>query len=124
MALHRGLPGGFLGVEVDASFGGVADLDHGHDVQCSVDAPVAGAGEPMPGLLAGGGIQRGGAVPGGERVAVGEPVDVADVGEQPSRTGGADPGEFHQGGPAGRDQLPPLVVDRLGLLVDSLQLDD
>jgi hypothetical protein len=42
---HRGLAGGFLGVEVDAAaFGGVAELDHGHDVQGSVDPPVGGPG--------------------------------------------------------------------------------
>src|SRR4029450_10575863 len=52
----------FLGVEVGAAFGGVAQLDDGHDVQRWVDPSVAGAGESMPGLLSGGGVQRGGAV--------------------------------------------------------------
>jgi hypothetical protein len=34
--------------------------------------------------------------PGVERVAVGEPVDVADVNQQPGRTGEADAGELHR----------------------------
>lgn len=50
---HRGLPAGFPGVVVGASFGLVAQLDDGHDVQCPVDPAVAGAGEPVALLLAG-----------------------------------------------------------------------
>jgi hypothetical protein len=52
--------------------GGVAQLDDGHDVQRSVDLPVGGAGEPVSHLVAGGGVDACGAVPGGEGVAVGE----------------------------------------------------
>ena len=70
-------------VVVGAAFGLVPQLDYGHDVQDPVDAPVPGSGEPVAGLAAGGRVQRRGAVPGGEPVAAGEPVDVADVGEQP-----------------------------------------
>jgi hypothetical protein len=88
---HGGLAGGLLGVEVGAALGGVAQLDDGHDVQCPVDPAVAGAGESMPLLLSGGGVQRGGAVPGRELVAVGEPVDVAHVDEQPSVSGSKTP---------------------------------
>jgi hypothetical protein len=58
----------------------VAQLDDGHDVQRPVDPAVAGAGEPVALLLAGGGVQGCGAVPGREVVPAGEPVDVADVG--------------------------------------------
>jgi hypothetical protein len=36
----------------------------------------------MPVLVAGGGVQRRGAVPGGEPVPVGEAVDVTDIGQQ------------------------------------------
>jgi hypothetical protein len=77
---HRGLTGGFPGVVVGASFGPVAQLDDGHDVQRPVDPAVAGAGEPVALLLAGGGVQGCGAVPGREVVPAGESVDVADVG--------------------------------------------
>ena len=41
--------------------GVVADLDDGHDVQGPVDAPIAGAGEAVAFLVAGGGVR--GAVP-------------------------------------------------------------
>jgi hypothetical protein len=58
----------------------VARLDDGHDGQRRVDPAVAGAREPVALLLAGGGVQGGGAVPGREVIPAGEPVDVADVG--------------------------------------------
>ena len=48
-------------------------------MQHPVDLPVPGPGEPVPDLVAGGGIDRGGAVPGGEVGAVGEPGDLADL---------------------------------------------
>jgi hypothetical protein len=75
--LHRGLAGGLLGVEVGTSLGRVPQLDDGHDVQCPVDAPVPGPGEPVTFLVTGGGVQGCSAVPGGELVAVGKAVDVA-----------------------------------------------
>src|SRR5262249_59223004 len=78
---HRGHAAGFASVVVGAAFGGVPQLHDGHDVQGAVDAPVAGAGEPVALLVAGGGIQRRGAVPGGEPVAVAEAVNVASVDE-------------------------------------------
>ena len=81
---------------------GVAELDDGHDVQGPVDPPVAGAGEPVAFLVAGGGVQRCGAVPGGEPVPVGEAADVADVGEQPGGAGGADAGAGPSGWSRGR----------------------
>jgi hypothetical protein len=59
--LHRGLAGGLLGVEVGTSLGRVPQLDDGHDVQCPIDAPVPGPGEPVTFLVTGGGVQ--GAVP-------------------------------------------------------------
>ena len=77
--LHRGLPGSLLTVEVDTAGRAVTQLHHGHDVQDSVDAPVAGAGEPVALLSAAGGIQGRGAVVGGEPVPVGEAGDVTDV---------------------------------------------
>jgi hypothetical protein len=82
-----GLAGGEFAPVVGASFGVVPDLDDGHDVQDPVEPPVPGAGEPVPLLLAGGGVDRGGAGPGGEVRAGAEPGDVADVAEDP---GGAD----------------------------------
>ena len=67
---HRGLAGGELAPVVATAFGVVAQLDDGHDVQDPVDAPVPGAGEPVTLLVAGGGVERCGAVPGGEVPAV------------------------------------------------------
>jgi hypothetical protein len=57
----------------------VAQLNDGHDVQDPVDAPVAGAGQAVAFLVAGGGVQRRGAVPSGEVCRAGEAVDVADI---------------------------------------------
>jgi len=90
-------------------------------VQDAVDAPVPGAGEPVPGLAGGGGVQGRGAVPGGEPVAAREPVDAAD-GEQPGGTRGADAVQAQQGGSARGDQPGELLVDGLGRLVDRLEL--
>jgi len=74
----------------------VADLDDGGDGEHVVEAPVAGAGEPMPDLGAAAGIQRRGAGPGREVVAVREAADVDDVGQDPGGAGRADPEQIHQ----------------------------
>ena len=50
---HRGHAAGFASVVVGAAFGGVPQLHDGHDVQGAVDAPVAGAGQPVALLVAG-----------------------------------------------------------------------
>jgi hypothetical protein len=68
----------------------VAQLDDGHDVQHPVDAPVSGAGQAVTLLVAGGGVERCGAVPGCEVCAAGEAADVGDVAEQSGCAGGAD----------------------------------
>src|SRR6266536_5889782 len=52
----------------------------GGDVGDVVEPAVAGSGEPVADLFAGGGVDRRSAGPGGEVVAVGEPGYVADVG--------------------------------------------
>jgi hypothetical protein len=51
-----------------------------------------------------GGVQGCGAGPGGEPVAVGEPGDVTDVGEDPRGDHRPDAGQVHQGGVTGEDQ--------------------
>src|SRR4051794_17920308 len=56
-----------------AAFGGVPQLHGGHDVQRPVDLPVPGPGEPVADLVAGGGVDEGGAVPGREVRPAGEP---------------------------------------------------
>ena len=75
-------------------------------------------------LLAGGGVQRCGAVPGREVVPAGEPVDVADVGQQPGRAGGADAVQFEQRGVLGSDEGLDLFLAGLDLAVDAFQLGD
>jgi len=50
-------------------------------VERTVDLPVAGAGEPVPDVLAGGGIDGSGAVPRGEMSLVGE---VGRLGAEPA----------------------------------------
>ena len=47
-------------------------------------------------MLAAGGVDGGGAGPGREVAAVGEPGDVADVGEDPGGAGRADAMDVHQ----------------------------
>ena len=56
-------------------------------------------------LVAGGGVQRGGAVPGGEPVAVGEAADVADVGQQPGGPEGPMPCRSISVEPRASDQV-------------------
>jgi len=60
-------------------------------VQDSVDAAVAGAGQSVTALVAGGRLEWGGAVPGREMRGGAEPVDVTDVADQPGCAGRADP---------------------------------
>jgi hypothetical protein len=54
-------------------------------------------------LLAGGGVDRCGAVPGREVGVVREPGDVADLDQQPGGAAGADAGQVEQAG-AGRGE--------------------
>src|ERR1700757_2916643 len=55
----------------------VAELGHGHDVQHPVDLAVARPGQPVADLVAGGGVDRRGAVPGREVALVGNLVTSA-----------------------------------------------
>jgi hypothetical protein len=82
-----GLAFGEAASVVGAAGGVVADLGDGHDVQDPVDSPVPGAGEPVAFLVAGGGFDRGGAVPRGEMRGGAEPGDVTDVADQPGGSG-------------------------------------
>jgi hypothetical protein len=77
---------------VGAAFGVVPELDDGHDVQHPVVAPVAGPGEAVALLVAGGGVDRGGAVPGREVPGDGEAGNVGDVADEAGGAGGSDPG--------------------------------
>jgi hypothetical protein len=65
-------------------------------VQHVVEPPVPGPGEPVPDLLSAGGVQRGGAGPGGEVVAVGEPGHLTHVGQDPGGAGRPEPVQVHQ----------------------------
>jgi len=62
--------------------------------------------------------------PGGEVRAVGEPGDVADLDQQPGRTGGSDAVHVHECGAGGGDQLFQLGVGGLLALVDPFQVAD
>ena len=105
MASIEVLPSALLAVVVGAALGGVAELDGGHDVQDPVDLPVPAARQPVSDVVAGGGVDGCGAVPGGEVVAVGEPGDVADLDQQPGRTGGSDAVQVDQAGAGRGDQF-------------------
>src|SRR6185503_5435428 len=122
--LHRGLAGGDLAPDVGAAVGVVAELDDGHDVQDAVDAPVPGPGQAVALLVAGGGVQGCGAVPGGEVAAAGEAADVADVADQAGRAGRADAVQFLQTAAGGLDETGQLLARRLDLLVDADEFGD
>ena len=94
--LHGGLALGLAAVEVGAARSWIPELDGGHDVQGPVDLAVPGPREPVPDLVAGGGVDECGAVPGRKVVAVGESRDVADLDEQPGCAGGSDAGQVGQ----------------------------
>ena len=103
---------------------GVAEMDGGHDVQDPVDLPVPGARESVPDVVAGGGVDGCGAVPGGEVVVVREPGDVADLDQQPGGAGRADAVQVHQCGAGGGDEFLEFFVGLLGALVDPLEVTD
>ena len=105
-ASMRGLAGGELASVVGAALGVVAELDDRGDVDDVVHPPVPGPGEPVSDLLTGGGVDGCGAGPGREPVAVGEPGDVADVGQDPCGAGRADAVDLHQRGAAGERPRP------------------
>jgi hypothetical protein len=110
---HAGLAGGQLAAVIGAAFGVVAQLHDGHDVQHPVDAPVPGPRQPVTLLLARGGIDGRGAVPGGKVAAVSETGDVTDVTGQPGGAGRADAIEVLQAAAGGSDQLGQLGVGGL-----------
>jgi hypothetical protein len=97
----------------------VADLGHGHHVQRVVQTPVSGPGEPMPDLLAGGGIDGCGAVVGGEVILGREPVDRFDLGEDAAGDDRADAVELGQVRAGAHDQGIDLPADSLHLRVQG-----
>jgi hypothetical protein len=86
-------------------------------VQGVVDPPVPRPGQPVADLVAGGGIDRRGAVVAGEGVLGGEPGHIAGFGEYPPGDHGPDPIQRcqrrsrrgDQGGDLGADVLDPRV---------------
>ena len=94
-----GLALGALALVVAAAVGpGVADLGDGHHVQRVVDPAVPGAGQAVADLVAGGRVDRGGAVVAGELVLGGEPCHVAGFGQDPARDHRADTEQAGQRG--------------------------
>jgi len=114
---HWLLAGGALASVVGTALGVEAELGDRSDVDHVVHPTVPGAREPVTVLLTGGGVQRCGPGPGREPVPIGEPRDVADVGQDPGGDHGPDAGQFHQPRVTGQDyrlQLRGGVLD-LGL---------
>jgi NAD(P)-dependent dehydrogenase (short-subunit alcohol dehydrogenase family) len=107
-----------------SALGGVAELDDGHDVQYPVDLPVPAPRQPVPDLVTGGGIDRRGAIPGGEVRLSREPGHLTDPGQQPGSAGGADPVQIGQGGAGGGEQHIEFLVRLLLALVDAFQVAD
>ena len=75
-------------------------------------------------LIAGGGVDGCGAVPGREVLAVGAPGDVTDPDQQPSGAGGADAVQVHQAGAGGGEEFFELFVRGLLAGVDPLEVRD
>jgi hypothetical protein len=93
-------------------------------VQGVVQAPIAGSGEAVPNLFAGGGIDGCGAVVGGEVVPGREAVDVLNLGQDPAGDDRANAVEIGQVRCAGRDELADLVTRRFDLRVEGLDVRD
>lgn len=91
-------------------------------MQGPVDLPVPLARQPVPSLVAGGGVDGCGAVPRREVVAVGEPGDVADLDRQAGGPGGSDAVQVQQGGAGRGDQLAELLVRCLLPGMDPLEI--
>ena len=105
---HRGLAAGLPAVVVLPAEGGVAQLDGGHDVQDTVDLPVAAAGEAVTDVVTGGGIDRSGSGPGREVRLGREAGDVTDLDQQAGRAGRADAVEVGERGAGGFQQVCEL----------------
>jgi hypothetical protein len=116
------LAGGDFPVVVGTSLCGVAQLDHGHHVKNPVDLAVPAPGQAVTDVVAGGGVNRGGAGPGRE-VALGrEPGNVTDLDQQPGGAGGADAVQAEQCGACLFDQGGELLVRGLLARVDPRPL--
>jgi hypothetical protein len=102
----------------------VPQLDDSHDVQDAVDLPVPCAGEAVADLIAGGRVDRRGAVPRREVCFGGEPGDVTRFDQQPRGAGRADPVQAHQAGAGGLEQIPQFLVRGLLALVDAVNVAD
>ena len=85
---------------------------------------LPGPGQPVADLVAGGGVDRRGAVPRGEVRFGGEPGHVGDLHQQPGGAGGADPVQGGQRGSGGLEQCVQLLVGGLLTLVDAFQVAD
>jgi hypothetical protein len=114
---HRCFASSDAAAEVGAALGVVAQLNDSHDVQRPVDASVTGAGQAVAFLVAGGGVQGCGAVPGGEPGSGGEAGYVGDVTENAGGAGGADAVQVEQAGSGRGDRLPHCLVAVVHLLV-------
>ena len=79
------------------------------------------AGQAVADLVAGGGVDRCGARPGGEVRLGWEPGDVTDLDEQPGGAGGADPLQLGQGCAGRGEQLGQFFVGGLLAGVDPLK---
>jgi hypothetical protein len=115
-SLPAALPLGSFAPVVGLSVAVEADLANRGDVDNVVNPPVPGPGQPVPAVLAGGGVHRGGPGPGREPVPVGEPGHVPDVGQHPGGDHRADTTEVHQIDPGHRrssgDPSAASVPDR------------
>lgn len=94
----------------------MGDGDH---VEGVVQAPVSSSGEAVANLLAGGGVDRGGAVVGREPVFGLEAFGLSDLGQDPGRQDGANAVDRDESGPGGRHRMGEFAVELLDAPIEG-----
>jgi hypothetical protein len=107
---------------VGAALAGQPDLGDGGHVQDVVQSSVPGPVVPVPDVLAGGSVQGCGAGPRREVVAVREPGDVADIGQDSGGSRGSDAAQVQQVRPTRLRSDGELLGQRFELGVGSHQV--
>src|SRR5213076_3375572 len=108
-----------VGAALAAAVADLADRGHMDDV---VQLPVPAPGQPVDRPVAGGDLDRGGAVVGGEPVAVREAADVAHVAEHRASHDRPDAVDVGDRGSGGGHRLRGAAPGLTALGIDALQV--
>jgi hypothetical protein len=99
-------------------------LGDGHDVQAGVQLPIPGPGQAVTNPVAGGHLDRRGAVERGERGSGAESGDRAHPGEDLAGHQGADAVKLGQGAPGGRDSRGDVLIGGGDASIQAADLAD